>query len=306
MAASIFASLRQQLYDTRAVDVSHVEEALDMAGGDLTPHDLDTVLRYCGLFVSKQDIGVIYREIGSGSGGPGSSLSKDAFLGELAPAMNERRQRVVQRAFGTMAASPGDEEVSLDAFWARVDLARHPACRNMPAKVPQAEEKCRAMCGDSGDGGGTLSWPQFGRFITGMSATVPVDDVFVDAIAGMFQVDEREESDEGKVSAIVEALREKVRQRIGGRRAAMHPGLCLRNKLMFYDGEGGGTLAYPGECWAAFGHFGVGRDPRHSSSKCADVDAAFLGLFGGEGGNSVSIAAIVKYMYPDFDGVVDA
>ena len=50
---------------------------------------------------------------------------------------------------------------------------------------------CGVFSADASAEAAVLDWPTFGRFVTGMSAAVSNDDIFVDAIVGMFQVDEK-------------------------------------------------------------------------------------------------------------------
>ena len=182
----IFEGLRQQMYNTKTLDSSRLEEALTAVDDDYVDRrDLDVVLRFCGLFTSKQDLALIFNAFGGSGEG---KIAKADIVDHLVPPMNVRRQHVVARAWASLAppAEGKDqlgEDVALATFWAVCDVSGHPAARRGGGRGA-VEDHFRGVFGDEANlgEGATLSWDRFAHGMRGMSAAMVVDDIFVDVV----------------------------------------------------------------------------------------------------------------------------
>ena len=299
---SLLLSLYEKLYETNSLSAGRVEESLGVVGDSMSQRELETVLNYCGLFLKTQQLAQVVRHLKKDEFG---QLYKDEVVAHLIPAMNARRSACADRAFDSLGGGGGDE-VSTDALWDKMDLSGHLAVRTGgPEQLSAVEAHFRSAFDAATGGSGVLTRAAFRRVVTGMSAAVVTDGIFVDTLLKMFGIEEADATDDDRLAPLVACLKEKVRQKL--MRNTMHPACLLQTKMKHYadfSAERPGKVSFS-EFWDAMEFFGVVQDEKvfgRESMQDESVRASMLSLFdkGPSDGERINISEFVRYIYPDY------
>lgn len=203
----------------------------------LSRKELDDCLQSSGVFLTKQEIGYLFREMNHSTEGgraavEDSTISWIEFMRSLGGAHSDRRKAMVEKVFHEIASDAGTETPPLSAVLKKADLSRHPDVLDGRKNERQAMEglvdilvtaASETGSGDDDDASGSddppISWDAFSAAMADLSCAVASDEIFVGQfLVGTFGVAEKEAKDvlEERIEGFHGLLRAKVRQRTHG------------------------------------------------------------------------------------------
>lgn len=208
----------------------------DTNGDGLDREEFAEAMNHAGVFLTKQEIGSLYRYIDRDHSG---RLSLGEVLDVLVPPLSEHRRRYAETVFDKLDKD-GSGVLTLDELAAAYQAQNHPRVQSGEwTKARALAEVIDAMERD-GTRDGEVSRDEFLRFYRELSCSIPSDDLFDRVMEHCWGVSVTEvDATDSTVSQLLSLLREKVRQRT-------HTGHFDSVTLKNVRGRGGGGVGKGG------------------------------------------------------------
>lgn len=248
--------------------------------------DFEEVLSNCGLFLKSPEITTLFRYFDVNGDG---NLGYEEFLKGMAPPLNDRRLRLVRRAFDLLDVD-GSGELTVADLAEKFAVADHPDVRRGKARPEDVlEEFLGGFEGArAGDGDGKVSWDEFADYYHDLSASVPGDDYFA---AMMEQCWCFSESEEPAINAELDRLEEMLRRKVAEKtRGAAGEAGVLRKAFRFFDADESNRITMD-EFRRALEVFGIPLERRHTEG--------FFSRYDPNGDGMIQYDEFIQTILPD-------
>jgi Ca2+-binding EF-hand superfamily protein len=289
MVDAINAKLRQQLFDRGAKGIRGLTRAFTMADDNgnraLDIDEFGEALNYAGLFLSAQDTNLIYSYYDRDSDG---NVSVTEFLAGLQGQMNDRRTRIVEKAFGIIDKD-GSGCLDVNDIAGIYNVDNHPqVLKGEITKEEALEQFLDGFDGAAGNNDGSVTMTEFKSYYGDLSASVPSDEYFVQMMESVWMMKEDDTpEDEEDLKQLETILREKVRQKCT---ATADERTQVRKVFKFFDEDEGGYVTID-EFNAAMERFGIPLRRNQTMS--------FFNRYDKDGSGTISYDEFIAKLYPE-------
>jgi Ca2+-binding EF-hand superfamily protein len=164
----------------------HLFRAMDTnADGELSVAEFKAGLAANGVVIPDKDVLYLAKAFDRNNDG---KVTVDEFVKVLVGGVNARRRAVMKKTYAALAARCGGA-VATDALVAEFDAALHPSVVAGQRKAGEVAAELTGAFAVDRDADGVVSEEEFCAFFTGMSATVPTDEVFEATLLRCFHAD---------------------------------------------------------------------------------------------------------------------
>mmetsp|Transcript_4292 Transcript_4292/g.5921 ORF Transcript_4292/g.5921 Transcript_4292/m.5921 type:complete len:311 (-) Transcript_4292:330-1262(-) len=229
--------------------------------------DFEEVLGNCNLFLKAPEITTLFKYFDINSDG---SLGYEEFLKGMAPPLNERRLRMVQRAF-EMLDIDGSGVLTVSDICEKYVVDQHPDVQRGKARPEDVlEEFLEGFEGSrSGNSDGQVTWEEFSDYYHDLSASIPDDDYFCTIMEQSWLISESEEPEiNSELDNLEEVLRKKIMEKTKGNEGEAG---VLRKTFRFFDQDESNRITMD-EFRRAMEVFGICLERKHTSGFFARYD----------------------------------
>lgn len=233
--------VRTQLFNRGVTSTGTIIRACaraDYSGNkQLDRKEFDEVLKSVGVFVSSQELGLLFRRFDKTGDG---NITYDEFLtavkGDLTPA----RLAIVEKAFSRIDKD-GSGSVSLADLRGLYNAKKHPEVIEGKKTEDQVlTEFLSGMEGVCGNRDGIVTLKEFIDYYTDLSASIPTDGYFVTMMESAWMIQATtSEADDKQIERFELMLRDKIGEKTHGCESDAH---ALERVFRFYDRDGSGQL----------------------------------------------------------------
>lgn len=273
----VLGQVRDQLFEKKGVKglrgMKRAFQLADFNGNKMVDKDeFGEALGYSGLFLSQQDVSLLFKYFDQSGDG---NISYDEFISGLAPhiSRNPRRHKMVCKAFAVMDKS-GNGVIETSDVASVYNATAHPDVRNgEKSEEDVVKEFLMGFEGkkESKTKDGRVTKAEFEAYYTELSASVPSDAYFVSMMESVWCIREDGTPDEFdvRVKNLIRILKEKVRQKTPAGKDSKEN---LYQTFKFFDRDG--TKAVTVDEFAhAMEKYGITMERRDLSAFFAAFDA---------------------------------
>lgn len=219
-------------------NLQRVFRNLDTSGnGKLDIKELEAGLAKIGFFPKIVDLQALVKRYDLDGD---NQLSFDEFLRSLREPLNDRRRKIVEKAFRMMDRD-GSGFLDVKDIINIYDVSKHKDFKSgKKTKEAILTEFLQSFEGAAGNRDGKISLPEFLDYYTDVSMTVPSDDFFVESVGSAWCIteDDKAEVEESEVRSILKTVRMKLINKTNG----IHDEFVLRKLFGDFDMNKSGFL----------------------------------------------------------------